>query len=58
MIKNKKMGNRSITKRFLAPEPKDLEPNTDPGISPAAQSLAKVPALIVLGVLAYFAFKK
>ena len=58
MIKNKKMGNRSTTKKFLAPEPKDEGPNIDPGVPPAAQSLAKVPALIVLGVLAYFAFKK
>ena len=52
------MGNRNVAKRFLAPEPKDLGPNIDPGLPPAAQSLAKVPALIVLGVLAYFAFKK
>jgi len=52
------MGNRSVTKKFLAPDSKDLGPNIDPGVPPAAESLAKVPALIVLGVLAYFAFKK
>lgn len=52
------METRNVAKRFLAPEPKDLGPNTSQEMAPAAQSLAKVPALIVLGVLAYFAFKK
>jgi len=52
------MGNRNVTKRFLAPDSKDQGPNMDPGVPPAAESLAKVPALIVLGVLAYFALKK
>lgn len=53
----------------LAPPEKDIAPSggstqsktngrTQNEVTPVQQTFAKVPALIVLGVLAYFAFKK
>ena len=53
----------------LAPPEKDIAPSggstqsktngrTQNEATPVQQTFAKVPALIVLGVLAYFAFKK
>jgi len=37
----------------------NVEINQDvPGLTPVQTTLAKVPALIVIGLFAYFAFKK
>lgn len=47
----------------LAPPPKDITPNTNGatnqnGLTPTQITVAKIPAIILIGVLAYFALKK